>query len=111
MSARFRVLRSSMELHPKNINIVVQACCVLHNFCLEKELQNYGINENDIENEIVDDVDVTEGEINDDVIENQNEAGAIQLSQRAQRQHIEGIRIEHMEYFTRVDELPWQYNN
>lgn len=109
MSARFRVLRSTMELHTKNINIVVQACCVLHNFCIEKELQNYGIDDNDIENETVD--DVAESETNDDVIENQNEVAEIQLSQRAQRQHLEGIRAEFMEYFTRVDELPWQYNN
>lgn len=105
-SARFRVLRTCIELLPSNINLVVQACCVLHNFCMDKELQNYDPFESDNNEipEIVNNEIEGEGEGDGD---GEGEGGL--ESQREQRMRVEGIRQKFMDYFTRNDELPWQY--
>lgn len=75
-------------------------------------MQNYGPFEDIIcEDPIDDGENQDDNQIDDDGIENQLEEEGSHLSQRAQRQCAEVIRTEFMEYFTRVDELPWQYTN
>ncbi|KAG5863763.1 hypothetical protein JTB14_015438 [Gonioctena quinquepunctata] len=41
LTARFRVLLSTMYLDPKKASIVTLACCYLHNFLIEENGRNY----------------------------------------------------------------------
>lgn len=95
LAARFRVFHRTMELLPANIEKIVQASCVLHNFFIDFE-------KNQIE------IDIDPMEENHDV-DNDIQTQAEQTA-RAMRIRLDENRKEFTEYFIRVDERDQQYH-
>ncbi|XP_055921572.1 putative nuclease HARBI1 [Eupeodes corollae] len=88
LANRFRVLQTTIHLRPEKVKLVVQACCVLHNFLIEncgsyevpqRPPRGYTLTE---DNEISD--------------------------QRRPTQVASDIRDEFAKYFTEEGQLPWQ---
>lgn len=104
-SARFRILRNTNEIFPKNVNKIVQAVCVLHNFCMTEEKQNYApYGTFDAE----EDEHLVHGNWRENSFMNSSN-----VTHRSQSttDYFESVRKEFTEYFISSDgELPWQYN-
>lgn len=106
MSARYRVLRTSILLSPEKTKKVTLACCVLHNFLMTKNKQKYApprtfdhYNENG---------ELILGDWREEV-QNSNMApieNAVQYEPGDGRR----IRDEFQEYFIHEGDLPWQYS-
>lgn len=93
-----------IELAPKSVELVIQTCCILHNFFMSKEQPR--LDENEL-------LILRERELREENGERNNEEydDLQQLSQNVRRLVIEEIRSELAEYFIRIDEIPAQYTN
>lgn len=93
IAAKFRVLRTTIELSEKNVKICVLAICALHNFLLKTNRQAYLESDNEIENH-------TNEETNEMPSEERNS------SNEAKR-----VREKFRDYFvSTAGELNWQYD-
>lgn len=103
LANRFRLLHTMIELAPKSVELVIETCCILHNFFMCKEQPRLDENELAI---------LRERELQEENGGNDNEAydDLQQLSQNARRMAVEEIRSEFAEYFIRIDEMPSQYS-
>lgn len=104
LASRFRLLHTMIELAPKSVELVIQTCCILHNFFMSKEQPR--LDENEL-------LILRERELREENGERNNEEydDLQQLSQNVRRLVIEEIRSELAEYFIRIDEIPAQYTN
>lgn len=107
VSARFRVLRKTVELSPPKVQKIVCAVCVLHNFLMSRtrSVALYTPRGTfDAENE---DGTITSGSW-------RNEATTLEPLRRNVPRNAttmaKNVREEFKEYFSREGEVPWQHN-
>lgn len=110
ISARFRVVRKSIEVSPQNAETVVLAVCVLHNFLNKRKVTKYAQAKD--YDQINADGTVTEGRWRQEVSEAerlvsinvpQNEGRSCNLAKE--------IREIFKKYFMKEGDVPWQYKN
>lgn len=101
-TARWRVLRTKIEFIPKNIEKIVGAVCVLHNFCLREEVYlppNSNLIDRDVNGEIV------RGTWHDN-----HDLISLQSAYSRTNNVLNNIREEFRQYFvSNIGELSWQY--
>lgn len=96
MAAKFRLLRTTIELSEKNVQTCVLAICTLHNFLLKSDRPAYIDSDMEIEN--VHELDV-------------NEERSIPNEERNASNESKAIRERFKNYFvSSAGELDWQYD-
>lgn len=109
LSARFRVLRSIINLDPGRATKVVMACVVLHNFLLSRKstvstATNSVNRPNGSENDNCDDGDWRSGNFGNDLHSEPTEEDDITISSSGKE-----IRDEIQKYFMTIGAVPWQF--
>ncbi|XP_030758575.1 putative nuclease HARBI1 isoform X2 [Sitophilus oryzae] len=107
-SARFRILRRSVELVPKKMKIIVCAIAALHNFIMSrKESANMYAPQGtfDVENE---DGTIIRGNWRNE--ENSQHFVPLERIPRGISLEAKNVRDEYKNYFCREGEVPWQRN-
>lgn len=104
ISARFRVLRKTVDLHPNKVNNIVSAVCVLHNLLISRSKAVYAPNGTfDIEN--------NDGTIIPGIW--RNEEFELRALEATPNRNIsiaaKSVREEFEHYFCGEGEVPWQY--
>lgn len=105
ISARFRLLRKTIELEPKKNSIIVSAICVLHNFLISRSQRIYAprgsFDTENHENGTIQTVEWRQQNYNLTPIQvNPNLRGNTQAKD---------IQLEFAQYFQDEGEIPWQY--
>lgn len=104
-SARFRVLRRTMELHPIKVKIIVSAICALHNFLITNSSEIYASQE-------IFDIDNKDGTITPGSWRNETlnyEPLQRNTEYRNASEKAKSSREEFKDYFCREGEVPWQH--
>lgn len=103
MVARFGVLRSQINLQPKNIDCVVLACCVLHNFLRKTATAMYTPDES------LDNEDPISHEFSDGLRAEETQVASLSIGQaRNASQEAKHVRDRFMTYFNNEGSVPWQ---
>lgn len=110
ISARFRVVRKTMELSPPNVVKVVLAVCALHNFLNKRKCGTYAQTRD--YDQVNADGSITDGRWREEV-RTENILSSIEplCNQGRQSETSKLIRQEFTEYFLNEGEVPWQYKH
>lgn len=105
MAARFRIFHTSINLEPRNIDSIVMACCVLHNFLMKSVPDIYAPTE-------VFDRDHLEDGITNLGLHSQdsNMHGLDRRTQGNTSNAAKNIRQDFMSFFSNEGQVPWQLN-
>lgn len=105
VSARFRVLRRSIELNPQKVSTIVSAICVLHNFLITRSQRIYAP-QGTFDNENHEDGSIQPGEWR----QHNNCFTPLQVNHRFRGSaQAKAIQLEFTQYFQAEGEVPWQY--
>jgi len=105
MAARFRIFHTQINLEPKNIDSIVMACCVLHNFLMKSAPNTYA------PTEVLDHDDIENG-ITTFGLDSQD-SNMDRLDRRTQgntNNAAKNVREDFMSYFSNEGKVPWQLN-
>lgn len=106
LSARLRILRRNIELHPDKAKYIVAASCILHNFLLSRNSCEIYAPPSFIDRETADGR-VLPGEWRDEV---EDAPSAVPNIPRRSNPIAHQIRNEFKEYFANEGAVDWQYN-
>jgi len=103
LANRFRIFHTSINLKVENIDKVVMACCVLHNFLKKRNTMSYILNS---------DIDVEDNELGTLTVglrSDQNNLLDLQRGQNRQSStEAKNVRQDFEEYFNNEGTVPWQ---
>lgn len=105
LSSRFRILLNAINLEPDKTSTIVLACCYLHNFLRQKNIQIFLQDSFDFE-------DVSSGQVRPGSWRNNNQQ-LISLESCQQRNSTttsKDIRNKYCEYFNNIGAVQWQNN-
>lgn len=105
LTARFRVLRSNMQLQPEKAKYIVAAACVLHNFLLSRNSCEIYAPRNFVDRETADGT-VLPGEWRNEI---EDAPTAMSNIPRRSNPNAQEIRNEFKEYFSNEGAVDWQY--
>lgn len=108
-SARFRVLRRSIELPPEKVRAIVCAVCVLHNFLISRGSSRIYAPPETFDHENGDGT-TTRGSWRNGQSDNAVIIGEpLQPIPRSSSSNSRAIQNEFLEYFNREGQVPWQH--
>lgn len=102
--ARFRIFHSAIHLKLENIDKVVMACCILHNFLIRKRQENYAPSNCFYTEER------ETGRTEDGLNAEQHTIHLQRGPNRNSSEEAKRVRNLYMEYFNNEGSVPWQKN-
>lgn len=105
ISARFRLLRKTIELEPNKVSVIVSAICVLHNFLISRSQRIYAPRGSfDTENHVNGTIEIGEWR------QQNNTLIPVQINHNLRgNTQAKDIQMEFTQYFQEEGEVPWQF--